>query len=242
MHNTKQSGDGAERPTSTDLERAARQGAAESVKRLLAMAGAWGDVNTTGPLAARWAGIGDKLSAVLVDLETPTAAEVAASIKAGPLFADGKTVVVKVERRRPDSGLADTEAEARAAIQGDLDTLAKRLGVWAGMKGGTWAACRAALETARAALETRPAAKPGPLADGYRRNFATLLKAVKAGDVALVSARRQVDGGAVALVCAVNRPGGEYELIPMAAMIDGDPFQIYEDPTADGPAVAYTGA
>ena len=176
-------------------------------------------MNTTGPLAARWAAIVVKLSAILVDLEA----------KAGA----GRRTVGDVERRRPDSGLAETEAEARAEIAGDLDKLAMRLETWAALRGGAWTACRAALEAARLTLETRPAVgKPGPLTDGYKANFATLQTACKAGDLYLLSARRQADGGAVALICAINRPDGkdgivELELVPIAVMIDGDPYQTY---------------
>jgi hypothetical protein len=231
MHNTKQSGD----PTSTDLERAARQGAAESVRRLLAMAGAWGDVNTTGPLAARWAAVGAWLAKALEELT---------ALDGLPL----RRSVGDVERR-PDSGLAETERADRAELAGDLDKLALRAKTWADFAGGNgldvrgWTACLAGLDTARAALEARPAAdKPGPLADGYKANFATLLKAVKAGAVCLMSARRQVDGGAAALVCAVNRPegpDGPFDLVPLAALIDGDPYAIYEDPTAGTGGAGY---
>lgn len=90
----------------------------------------------------------------------------------------------------------------------------------------------AALEAARA--RHAELAKPPPIAEGYRDNFATLQNAFRAGDVCLMSARRNADNAAVALVCVMNRMrDGGAEFIPFAVMVEGNPFELFADPTAD---------
>ena len=74
-------------------------------------------------------------------------------------------------------------------------------------------------------------ATPPQLTDGYKANFETLQKAAINDDLALVSAIRKSDQQPVALLCAVNFDGEEYELVPIAQMIEGDPYELYEDPT-----------
>lgn len=77
-------------------------------------------------------------------------------------------------------------------------------------------------------------AKPPPkLTEGHRANFETLQRAAENGDLALASSRRIVDGVAVALVCAVQRyDDGSVSLTPLAEMVNGNPYELYEDPTA----------
>lgn len=75
---------------------------------------------------------------------------------------------------------------------------------------------------------------PIPLTEGYRANFDTMLKAIKAGDVALVSAIRKADQAPVALVCAVDRnEDGTVTPVPFAVMCEGNPYEDFEDPTQD---------
>lgn len=74
--------------------------------------------------------------------------------------------------------------------------------------------------------------KPQKLSKGYKANFKTLERAFKNGDLALVSAIRKADQKPVALLCAMQQNADDTIMpIPLAEMVDGNPFEIYEDPT-----------
>jgi hypothetical protein len=74
--------------------------------------------------------------------------------------------------------------------------------------------------------------RPPALLPGYKENFNTLQRAAGQGDLALVSAIRKADQKPVALVCAMQRnEGGTITPVPFAVMVEGDPFQLFEDPT-----------
>jgi len=78
--------------------------------------------------------------------------------------------------------------------------------------------------------------KPPKLRPGDKANFNTLKRAHRQGDLALVSAIRKSDQAAVALVCAMQvNNDGEHPItftpMPLAVMIEGDPFELFEDPT-----------
>jgi hypothetical protein len=73
---------------------------------------------------------------------------------------------------------------------------------------------------------------PPKLARGHRANFKTLLRAAAQGDVALVSAIRRADQATVSLVCAMqHNSDGTITPVPFAEMVNGNPFELYEDPT-----------
>src|SRR4051794_35575357 len=72
---------------------------------------------------------------------------------------------------------------------------------------------------------------PGPLLQADKANFETLLRAHTNQDLALVSAVRKNDQKPVALLCAMSRQGKWIRPIPLAVMIEGDPFEDFEDPT-----------
>jgi len=79
------------------------------------------------------------------------------------------------------------------------------------------------------------AATPTPprLRKGDRMNFETLRRAFVNGDLALVSAIRKADRKPVALVCAMQTNEDEtITPMPLAVMIEGNPFDRFEDPTA----------
>jgi hypothetical protein len=78
---------------------------------------------------------------------------------------------------------------------------------------------------------------PPALEEGYKINFNTLNRACKNGDLVLVSAIRKADQKPVALVCAVNQHGGEFSVAPLAVMVEGDPFELFEDPTTLGDTI-----
>jgi len=74
--------------------------------------------------------------------------------------------------------------------------------------------------------------EPGPLLEGHKKNFATMMEAADNGDLALVSAIRKRDRANVALVCAISAAGGEMLTpVPFAVMVEGDPYELFEDPT-----------
>lgn len=72
------------------------------------------------------------------------------------------------------------------------------------------------------------------LLKGYRDNFNTMLRAANNGDLALVSAIRKSDNQPIALVCAMQAidEGKSIMPVPFAVMIEGDPFELFHDPTA----------
>lgn len=71
---------------------------------------------------------------------------------------------------------------------------------------------------------------PMALGAADKANFQTLLDAASEQSLALVSAIRKSDGAEVALVCAMGRDGG-YAITPLAVMIEGNPYELFEDPT-----------
>ena len=72
---------------------------------------------------------------------------------------------------------------------------------------------------------------PPRLRKGDRTNFDTLLRAADDGALALVSAVRKTDQQPVALVCAMQQNGDDITPVPFAVMVEGNPFELYEDPT-----------
>ena len=73
---------------------------------------------------------------------------------------------------------------------------------------------------------------PPRLRKGDRMNFDTLLRAASDGALALVSAIRKSDQQPVALVCAMQTNDDEtITPVPFAVMVEGNPFDLFEDPT-----------
>lgn len=74
--------------------------------------------------------------------------------------------------------------------------------------------------------------KPKKLRAGDKFNFNTLLKAASHGDLALVSALRAVGKTPAALICAMStNEDGTIMPVPLAEMIQGNPFELFDDPT-----------
>lgn len=76
---------------------------------------------------------------------------------------------------------------------------------------------------------------PGPIPPGAEANYATLRRASANGDLAAVSAIRKADGARVTLLCAMEADGEGWKGKPLAVMIEGDPFELFEDPFPGGP-------
>jgi hypothetical protein len=79
-------------------------------------------------------------------------------------------------------------------------------------------------------VDTSP---PPKIAEGYGTSFNTMLRAAAGGNLALVSARYN-DGRPAVLVCAMQtNPDKTITPVPFAIMVDGNPFEMFQDPTAD---------
>jgi hypothetical protein len=71
------------------------------------------------------------------------------------------------------------------------------------------------------------------LGKGDKANFETLRRAFVDKNVCLMRALRKADGKEVALICAVNHnskfrgSGGEVDLVPLAVMIEGNPYEDF---------------
>ena len=73
---------------------------------------------------------------------------------------------------------------------------------------------------------------PPKLNPGDKANFETLLRAGDNGHLILMSAIRKADNKPVALVCASQiNPDKTVDVIPLAVLIEGNPFELFEDPT-----------
>jgi len=74
-----------------------------------------------------------------------------------------------------------------------------------------------------------------PIADGYKKNFETLLNAARHGDLCALDVRRKSDGKSVVAVCAINKSKqDEVEFVPLAVMVEGDPYEMYDPPKPGG--------
>lgn len=70
---------------------------------------------------------------------------------------------------------------------------------------------------------------------GYIPNFETLKRACINGDLALVDLQEVATGKSVAGVCAIGFDGKEYNIVPIAIMIAGNPYEMFRPPATTGP-------
>jgi hypothetical protein len=64
----------------------------------------------------------------------------------------------------------------------------------------------------------------------YRDNFNTLHQAFDAGDACLLECHEQATGKTVYVICAVNRVGEEFVLVPFAQLYDANPYERLSPP------------
>jgi hypothetical protein len=69
------------------------------------------------------------------------------------------------------------------------------------------------------------------IATGYRDNFQTLCRAVEDGKICLMECTDKITKAKVNVLCAVNTVNGEYEMVPIAKMFDGNPYDELDPPT-----------
>ena len=66
-------------------------------------------------------------------------------------------------------------------------------------------------------------------------NFDTLRLAFRAGRVAMLECRERSTGNVVALVVGLNRePNGDTSFVPLARMLEGNPYEQYDPADPDG--------
>jgi hypothetical protein len=66
--------------------------------------------------------------------------------------------------------------------------------------------------------------------DYARKNFQTLLRAAKAGHLALMECNDVVTGEVRFVICAVGRDNGDYVMTPFGHLADGNPYEAYVPP------------
>lgn len=66
--------------------------------------------------------------------------------------------------------------------------------------------------------------------DHARINFETLVKAAKAGDLALMECTEVASGEPRYVLCAVGRDGDDYVMAPFGHLAPGNPYETYIPP------------
>lgn len=72
------------------------------------------------------------------------------------------------------------------------------------------------------------------LSDTNTERFAILEGAFQVGQVALMDVQRKSDGKSVAVICTYVENGDGYQFVPVAEMIEGNPFDGYNPPNQGG--------
>ncbi len=67
-----------------------------------------------------------------------------------------------------------------------------------------------------------------------KTNFETLLKAVKADDVCLLEMQDKLTKLPVYAICTINYEGTDRSIAPVAIMIDGNPYELFNPPNPKG--------
>jgi hypothetical protein len=64
----------------------------------------------------------------------------------------------------------------------------------------------------------------------HQDNFNTLLQAFDDGAACLLECHELATGKPVYVICAVNRHGPDYELVPFARLFDDNPYELLAPP------------
>ena len=64
----------------------------------------------------------------------------------------------------------------------------------------------------------------------YRDNFNTLNRAFSDGDACLLECHERATGRTVYVICAVNRGGPDFELVPFAQLFNDNPYELLSPP------------
>ena len=66
---------------------------------------------------------------------------------------------------------------------------------------------------------------------GYKPNYEMLLRAAKNGELALMECTDTRTGELAAVLCAVYMEDEQYNFVPVARMLDGNPYEYLTPPT-----------
>ena len=73
------------------------------------------------------------------------------------------------------------------------------------------------------------------IADGHKANFKTLIKAIQAGDVALLECEMAATGETAAVICAaVEVSSGNVHFFPFALLFNDNPYKLVNPPNPEG--------
>ena len=64
----------------------------------------------------------------------------------------------------------------------------------------------------------------------HQDNFTTLQQAFRDGAACLLECHERATGRPVYVLCAVNRRGPEYEMVPFARLFDDNPYDLLAPP------------
>jgi len=71
------------------------------------------------------------------------------------------------------------------------------------------------------------------IAEHNRANFETLLKAFENGDIALLDVEDKATGESKAAIVAIGKDGEDFTFTPLAIMIEGNPFELFNPPNSE---------
>ena len=69
-----------------------------------------------------------------------------------------------------------------------------------------------------------------PIPEGHKNNLDTLIRACKCDELGLVECTDKLTGKPVIVVAAINRPATEWQIVPLAKMFDGNPYDEINPP------------
>jgi hypothetical protein len=64
----------------------------------------------------------------------------------------------------------------------------------------------------------------------HKDNFNTLLRAFEDGTACLLECHELATGKPVYVICAVNRRGEEFEMLPFATLFNDNPYELLSPP------------
>lgn len=76
-------------------------------------------------------------------------------------------------------------------------------------------------------------AKP-PICKAHSANLETIIRAAKHGQLALVECRNKATGEIEAVLSAIGFDGSEYVITPFAALVNGNPYEVWDPPNPEG--------
>lgn len=71
------------------------------------------------------------------------------------------------------------------------------------------------------------------ITDTESTNFDTLLRAARNGDLALITTTEAATGERAVLIAAIATDGEDYHISPLARLIDGNPYELFNPPTSE---------